>query len=118
MEPILPLLTFVVGLAVGVAAVWMFGKDRIARPYETEKRDRDVEIARLETKLELESQQSQEKIELLQKAESKLSDAFKSLAADALRTNNDSFLNLATTKFEPIEKSIEKGSSRIYERAA
>jgi DNA recombination protein RmuC len=46
------------------------------------------------TRLEEERKASQEKITLLNNAEGKLADAFKALSADALRNNNQSFLDL------------------------
>lgn len=49
----------------------------------------------LETQLEEERKAAQEKLEVLKNAQEKLSDAFKALSADALKHNNQSFLELA-----------------------
>ncbi len=57
-----------------------------------------------ETKLEQERKASQEKIELLNHAQIKLSDAFKALSADALKNNTQSFLDLATAKLEKFQE--------------
>jgi DNA recombination protein RmuC len=51
--------------------------------------------ARLEAALELERKGSAEKIELLTRAGEDLQNAFKALAADALKSNNSSFLQIA-----------------------
>ena len=51
--------------------------------------------ARLESALELERKSSNEKIELLTQAGADLQNAFKALAADALKTNNSTFLQIA-----------------------
>ncbi len=51
--------------------------------------------ARLESALDLERKTSTEKIELLTRAGEDLQNAFKALAADALRSNNSSFLQIA-----------------------
>jgi DNA recombination protein RmuC len=51
--------------------------------------------ARLESALDAERKTSGEKIELLTRAGSDLQNAFKALAADALKTNNSSFLEIA-----------------------
>jgi DNA recombination protein RmuC len=51
--------------------------------------------ARLESSLEAERKASAEKIDLLTKAGDNLQNAFKALAADALKSNNSSFLQIA-----------------------
>ena len=51
--------------------------------------------ARLESSLEAERKASAEKIDLLTKAGDDLQNAFKALAADALKSNNSSFLQIA-----------------------
>src|SRR5579871_1716166 len=51
--------------------------------------------ARLESALEAERKSSAEKIELLNHAGEELQNAFKALAADALKSNNSSFLQIA-----------------------
>jgi DNA recombination protein RmuC len=51
--------------------------------------------ARLETELQAERRASAEKLRLLEDAEVKLRDAFAALSSDALRQNNQSFLDLA-----------------------
>ncbi len=62
----------------------------------------------LETRLIEERKASGEKLALLNEAQEKLSDAFKALSAEALRTNNQSFLDLAQltlAKFQEGAKS-------------
>jgi DNA recombination protein RmuC len=61
----------------------------------------------LEMKLVKEAEISGEKLALLQNAQEKLTGAFKALSSDALRSNNTSFLELATTtlaKFQEMAK--------------
>jgi DNA recombination protein RmuC len=54
-----------------------------------------AQISSLETQLSAERKASIEKLGLLEDAQSKLSDAFKALSAEALNTNSRNFLNLA-----------------------
>jgi DNA recombination protein RmuC len=61
--------------------------------------------ARLETQLEAERKASTEKLRLLEDAEIKLRDAFSALSSDALRQNNQSFLDLARTSLAEFQQS-------------
>jgi DNA recombination protein RmuC len=54
-----------------------------------------AQISSLETQLNAERKASIEKLGLLEDAQTKLSDAFKALSAEALNTNSQNFLNLA-----------------------
>lgn len=94
-------------------------------------------ISELETKLEEEEKTSQEKLALLTEAQEKLSNAFKALSAEALKSNNQSFLELAKATLErfqegakgdlekrqqaidglvkPLKDSLEKVDTRIQE---
>ncbi|HEX6046003.1 MAG TPA: DNA recombination protein RmuC [Pyrinomonadaceae bacterium] len=66
-----------------------------------------AQLSALETKLEDERRISQEKLELLTKAEDKLADAFKALSADALRNNNQSFIDLARQNLEKFQETAK-----------
>ncbi|HEV3512402.1 MAG TPA: DNA recombination protein RmuC [Candidatus Sulfotelmatobacter sp.] len=74
------------------------GKADLARLLE-ERQQLAASRARLESALELERKTSDEKLELLTKAGERagedLQNAFKALAADALKNNNSSFLQIA-----------------------
>ena len=59
----------------------------------------------LQTRLEQERLMSAEKIALLERAEAKLGDAFKALSSEALRSNNQSFLDLARTHVERFQEN-------------
>jgi DNA recombination protein RmuC len=59
--------------------------------------------AELETLLQDEQKSSLEKISLLTDAKQKLEDTFRALAADALRSNNQSFLDLAKERLEKLQ---------------
>jgi DNA recombination protein RmuC len=61
----------------------------------------------LQTALEGERKLSEEKLVLLKQAETKLADAFKALAAEALRSNNQSFLALAKQNLETFQQDAK-----------
>ena len=65
-------------------------------------------LSSIQTRLEEERRINQEKLELLSNAEKKLGDAFKALSADALRSNNQSFLDLARENLQKFQE-VAKG---------
>ncbi len=58
------------------------------------------EYSELNARMDEERKSAQEKLELLTDAQKKLSDAFKAISAEALRDNNQSFLELAKATLE------------------
>ena len=69
--------------------------------------DLKAEKARLETSLKHQEESAKEKIELLEAAEKKLTDAFNSLASAALNSNNKAFLELAKSALENYQTSAK-----------
>jgi DNA recombination protein RmuC len=65
------------------------------------------ERAHLAALLQKERETSAEKLALWNQAEQKLTDAFKALSAEALSSNNQSFLNLATTALKTFQESAK-----------
>lgn len=61
----------------------------------------------LSTALDHERRQAQEKIVLLEEAQSRLAQTFKALSADALSANNQSFLDLAKSTLEKFQESAK-----------
>jgi len=83
--------------------------------------------AELRERLDQERRQAEEKLKLLEQARSQLSDAFKGLSADALKSNNQQFLELARSTLEKFQqgarddlgarqKAIEQLTRPIRER--
>jgi len=72
--------------------------------------------ARLESALESERKTSTEKIELLSRAGEELQNAFKALAADALKSNNSSFLQIAHETLKRFQ-SEAKGDLEARQKA-
>jgi DNA recombination protein RmuC len=110
-----PAISGAIGLVFGMALAWLALRSRTAsltvrlslmeKELAGEKADlaRLLEAqtalvagkARLESALEAERKASNEKIELVTRAEDNLQNAFKAMAADALKSNNLSFLQIA-----------------------
>ena len=64
-------------------------------------------ISELETRMEAERRAAEEKLALLEDARAKLTEAFKSLSADALKSNNQSFLELARENLEKFQEGAK-----------
>lgn len=75
-----------------------------------------AKLSSLQTRLEEERKASQEKLGLLDDAQRKLGDAFKALSADALQSNNQSFLQLARENLQTIQETA-KGDLEIRKSA-
>ncbi|MCE5265192.1 MAG: DNA recombination protein RmuC [Deltaproteobacteria bacterium] len=117
------------------AAVAM--KEEFLRELRSESGDLRTRLAQIETQREEERRAADEKLALLEESRCHLSDAFRALSAEALRTNNQSFLELAQTTLEryqenartdlcqrqlaidelvkPLKDSLEKVDGRIRE---
>src|SRR6266446_3559883 len=82
-EPTSLVIVLVVGLAIGALVSWL-----ASRPAQT----------RLRTELERDRAVHAERLTAYRDAETTLREAFRALSADALRTNNQTFLDLAETR--------------------
>lgn len=71
----------------------------------TELSDLKAHKAQLELALEQERASGAEKLALIEQAQIRLSDAFKALSSEALRHNNQSFLELARSTLEKYQES-------------
>lgn len=81
------------------------------------ERDRLIaDKAGLEAALAGERLAAQEKLDLLNQAQAKLSDAFKALSAEALKSNNQSFLELAKTNLQTFQTEA-RGDLMAREKA-
>jgi DNA recombination protein RmuC len=66
-----------------------------------------TQVTRLEAALGEERRASEEKLQLIDRASDELTRTFQSLAANALRSNNESFLQLAKTKLEKFQSDAQ-----------
>ena len=87
--------------ATGAAGQLRAERDRASEALraETERR------ATAEAQRAAEQQAARRNLELLEEARTKLSDAFKALSSDALRSNNQAFLELARATLEKFQQS-------------
>jgi DNA recombination protein RmuC len=165
---LIPIFSFLAGLAIGGVGVWWLFRGKAAAEFERGRKDVQPELAamgeriaareeniaelkmeiatlkgeierreaaigdvrkqitelstrgaQLETSLQQERRQAAEKLAMLETAKQQLADAFKALAADALKSSNTSFLELAKTHFEKFQESakfdLEKRQTAIDE---
>ena len=119
MEIVFPVSMLALGLAVGTVTLWFITRSKLKYEFERGRRYGETERAVLQTRLEEERKASQEKLALLNNAEGKLADAFKALSADALRSNNQSFLDLAKQNLANFQQTakgeLERRQSAIDE---
>lgn len=100
----------------------LLGRDQQLTAFKIELKQRDdslsvlrhenatlqATLSALDARMEEQRKAHEEKLELLNKAREKLSDTFKALSAEALRTNNESFLQLAGADMEHRRQAIEE----------
>jgi DNA recombination protein RmuC len=79
------------------------GLERQVTDLSAELTDQKSRLSELTTRLEDERQAAREKLALVDEARAKLSDAFQALSAEALRSNNQSFLELAKAALEKFQ---------------
>ena len=157
MEILWIIIAAVGGVLVGVIPVWLIGRSQrvmlrerlVAVQQELVNAQADLSqknekiselnqsIVRLETTLQYERRAAGEKVAILDDATQKLRDAFKALSAEALKSNNQSFLELAKATLEkyqaeakgdleqrqkavenlvtPIKQSLEKVDTHVRE---
>ncbi len=161
MDYIFPLLTLLLGLALGGGAAWLVLRAKAAAAYDRGRAEASAETAALSEKvvardelieelrgrlaekdaalvrlqeevktlgiaaaelrqaLAAEQKQAQEKLALLDNAKQQLTDAFRALAGEALKSSNTSFLELAKTHLEKFQESargdLEKRQTAIDE---
>jgi DNA recombination protein RmuC len=75
-----------------------------------------TDLSQLETRLHEERKAAEAKLSLLNEAQQQLSDAFKALSSDALKSNNQAFLELAKTTLEKFQEGA-KGDLESRQKA-
>jgi DNA recombination protein RmuC len=92
------------------------GKEDQLDKLQNEATNLKTKISELDTKIEEERKVAEEKLAILDEARQKLSDAFKALSAEALKSNNQSFLDLAKATLEKFQEGA-KGDLEMRQRA-
>jgi DNA recombination protein RmuC len=126
----------IAGLAVGVLLTWLVLRERLrAREQQiqefrssaqakdeqlaclqSEATELKMEVTGLGTRIQEERKAAEEKLAILDEARQKLSDAFQALSAEALRSNNQSFLDLAKSTLEKFQEGA-KGDLELRQKA-
>ncbi len=88
------LIGVLIGILAGAGVMTALHRRTHAR-YERSRNEDTAEKARLEERLVHVEKDTREKVALIQEAEQRLTDAFRALSADALKRNNQSFMDLA-----------------------
>src|SRR5262245_58237442 len=107
MEIVFPVSMLAVGLSIGALSVWVISRTKLKYEFERGRTAGETERAVLQTRLEEERKANHEKLTLISNAEEKLADAFKALSADALRSNNQSFLDLAKQNLQTFHETAK-----------
>ena len=120
MESLQPTYLVIIGVILGVIITWVLSrpqsrelKDRLtARESEStalneENRKLGEEKIRLETEIMSQKERAEEKLAVIEEAEKKLTDAFKALSSDALKSNNQSFIELAKASLEKFQEGAK-----------
>jgi len=91
-------------------------KEKKIAEMQKENADLKAKMSEIETRLSEERMRTEEKLELLEEARQKLTDAFKALSADALKSSNQSFLELARETLDRYQEAA-KGDLQTRQRA-
>ncbi len=125
MEALYPILIFLVGLGAGIGLALWLGRGRLGQLKDSlNKSEQEVDELRKEVRelenfkagAEVEKKAAVEKLALLDEAREKLTEAFKSLSAEALQGNNRAFLDLAKENLGKFQERA-KGDLKQREKA-
>ncbi len=83
------------------------GREALLERLQSEAAELKAQAARLAAQLEAEQAAAAEKLALLEGAEKKLADAFQALSAEALKSNNQSFLELARQNLATFQEAAK-----------
>src|SRR5215510_2593090 len=93
--------------AAEATAARVAGLERTVAERNNDVTARDTRLAELSTRLTEERKAAAEKLALLNNAQEQLADAFKALSSDALRSNNQTFIELAQITLEKFQEGAK-----------
>jgi DNA recombination protein RmuC len=85
-----------IGAVVGAVVAWMAGRTPLS-----------AQLARLQATLEHERKSAAEKVAVLAEARAELSTQLRSMCAEALKGNNEQFMQLAKTQFQQLQQDAK-----------
>ena len=108
-------LVLLIGLVLGGGLAWLALRGRV----EAASASARAESEGLRKELEHERRSADEKLEVLERAHAEWEQRFEALSARALKSNNQSFLELAQAQFAPLSKTLEafRGQTEALEQA-
>jgi len=92
MQPIYLILVLLAAFAAGFVFAWLWGRSRIAS---------------IQMELKMTKEGAEESIKIIETARESLSDSFKALSSDALKSSSTQFLELARLELEKIQTEAE-----------
>ncbi|MFB3881670.1 MAG: DNA recombination protein RmuC [Armatimonadota bacterium] len=102
---------FVLGVGLGALAGWLHANSRLGRQLAAEREQRVAAETRLgEVQKQIEAQRS-----LVDEATAKMSDVFKALSSDALRSNSQAFVDSAKQTLEPLREALSRYDQHVGE---
>jgi DNA recombination protein RmuC len=94
----------VAALAAGIAAGWFLRAGRERAAVESARSDLSAQLAALTERLHGQERLLEEKLSLLSEAKEKFRESFQALSSEALRSNNQAFLDLARQALETYQE--------------
>lgn len=125
MQIIIAVFLFLVGMGIGYLIfriahkqneVMLANLTNEATTLRNENSSLKVKLAETTTKMEEERKSAEEKVKILNQAQVELANAFKALSDEALKSNNQAFLELAKTTLEKFQESA-KGDLELRKQA-
>ncbi len=96
-----------VALGAGVWLGRMLGRASAERAFAQRSLETEKALSALQAQLEAERHAGEEKLAQWQQAEAKFREAFQALSAEALKSNNEAFLQIATTRFATLQQGAQ-----------